>query len=166
MSDDEIKTIQQIKKDKKQRKELSPTSKEKRRINMMKAQSVRQNIYKNKKKTELLNSNIEELLNNDVLLTEDEPKTIIKEKTKKKDDNNDKEISEVKLIKTENKNNDNIYNDLINKLDNINKKVDKMYYIKKNKQPKQQTPIIIDNSALLSKQNNLLEMMKNKMLIS
>ena len=133
---------------------------------MMKAQSVRQNIYKNKKKTELLNSNIEELLNNDVLLTEDEPKTIIKEKTKKKDDNNDKEISEIKLIKTENKNNDNIYNDLINKLDNINKKVDKMYYIKKNKPPKQQTPIIIDNSALLSKQNNLLEMMKNKMLIS
>ena len=166
MSDDEIKTIQQIKKEKKQRKELSPTSKEKRRLNMMKALSVRQSIYKNKKKTDLLNSNIEELLNNDVLLTEDEPKTIIKEKTKKKDDNNDKEISEIKLIKTENKNNDNIYNDLINKLDNINKKVDKMYYIKKNKQPKQQTPIIIDNSALLSKQNNLLEMMKNKMLIS
>jgi hypothetical protein len=166
MSDDEIKTIQQIKKDKKQRKELSPTSKEKRRLNMMKALSVRQSIYKNKKKTDLLNSNIEELLNNDVLLTEDEPKTIIKEKTKKKEDNNDKEISEVKLIKTENKNNDNIYNDLINKLDNINKKVDKMYYIKKNKPPKQQTPIIIDNNAALSKQNNLLEMIKNKMLIS
>jgi len=166
MSDDEIKTIQQIKKEKKQRKELSPTSKEKRRLNMMKALSVRQSIYKNKKKTDLLNSNIEELLNNDVLLTEDEPKTIIKEKTKKKDDNNDKEISEIKLIKTENKNNDNIYNDLINKLDNINKKVDKMYYIKKNKPPKQQTPIIIDNNAALSKQNNLLEMIKNKMLIS
>ena len=60
-----------------------------------------------------------------------------------------------------------MYNELINKIENINKKVDKMYYLKKNKQPKQQTtPIIIDNNAALSKQNNLLEMIKNKMLIS
>lgn len=166
MSDDEIKTIQQIKKEKKQKKELSPTSKEKRKINMMKALQKRKELYENKKRTELLNSNIEDLLNNDILLTEDEPKQIIKEKNKKKDVDNDNEQSEVKNIKTINKNNDNVYNELINKIENINKKVDKMYYLKKNKQPKQQTPIIIDNNAALSKQNNLLEMIKNKMLIS
>jgi len=166
MSDDEIKTIQQIKKEKKQRKELSPTSKEKLKLNMLKALDARKKIFENKKKTELLNSNIEELLNNDVLLTEEEPKKIIKEKTKKKDVNNDEDLNEVKNIKIVNKNNDNMYNELINKIENINKKVDKMYYLKKNKQPKQQTPIIIDNNAALSKQNNLLEMIKNKMLIS
>jgi len=166
MSDDEIKTIQQIKKEKKQRKELSPTTKEKRKLNMYKALEKRKELYENKKRTELLNSNIEDILKNDVLLTEDEPKPIIKEKNKKKDVDNDEEISEVKNIKTVNKNNDNIYNDLINKIENINKKVDKIYYLKKNKPPKQQTPIIIDNNAALSKQNNLLEMIKNKMLIS
>lgn len=159
MSDDEIKTIQTIKKEKKEKikRELSPQSKEKRRANMFKALEQRRKIYENKKKTDLLNNNIQDLLNNhNIEDSEEKPKPIVKEKIIKQDITPEK-----KIIK-----NDNIYNELIMKLENINKKVDKMYYLKKNKPLKQQTPIIIDNNAALSKQNNLLEMIKNKMLIN
>jgi len=145
-SDTEIKTIDEIKKQKKQSK-LSEDTINKRKQNMLKAQQVRKEKYEEKKKEknniDLINNNIHSLLNNS---ESDSEKSV---KTNKTNKIKDKPLEDdLKLM--------------INK---INNRVEKLYIMKKNKPPKTQPqaaqPIIIsDNQKSLS----ILDSIRNKML--
>jgi len=154
MSDsDELKNIDMIKKEKKLKKALSPEVIEIRRNNLKKARDVKDDLVKNKNKIKLLEHNISNYVNyND---SDSDEKTIINLKKKK--------IIDKDIITPEKQTNNNDYKILMDSIYNINKKVEKLYIMKKNKPIKQQVqpmPVYVKND----KSNDLLEAIRNKML--
>lgn len=154
---EEIKTIAQIKQEKKDKKKIiNPEVSKVRSENMKKAIAQKKKNFEDKNKLKLIEYNISDLINNN--------------------ESTDDEKEEIKVIKKENKievkedkNNDNYKNmlDTINNtILNINKKVEKLYIMKKSKPIKQPQPVYInkENNNNSGSTNDLLNAIKNKML--
>ena len=151
--EEEYKTIAQVKKEKKEKKLLNPEVSKIRSENMKKAIAQKKKNFEDKNKLKLIEYNISELINNNEESDDEKIEDKPKNKNNKKEEQN---------IKVEDKNNDNYKNmlDTINNtILNINKKVEKLYIMKKNKPIKQQ-PIYKENNQ----NNDLLTAIKNKML--
>lgn len=148
---EEIKTIAQIKQEKKDKKKIDPEVSKIRAENMKKALQKKKQNFEDKNKLKLIEYNISELINNN--------------------ESDDDEKEEKKIIKKEKTINvDKINDDYKNMLDtinntisNINKKVEKLYIMKKSKPIKQPQPVYI-NKENNSSSNDLLNAIKNKML--
>ena len=156
MSDsDELKNIDMIKKEKKLKKALSPEVIEIRRNNLKKARDVKDDLVKNKNKIKLLEHNISNFVNyND---SDSDENTIINLKKKK--------IIDKDIITPEKQTNNNDYKILMDSIYNINKKVEKLYIMKKNKpvkQPTQPMPVYVNTKN--DKSDDLLNAIRNKML--
>ncbi len=153
MSDtEELKTIENIKKDKKIKKELPQEVIEVRRKNAEKAREARDKKVNDKNKIKVLERNITSLINNNDSDDDDSDIEIRPKKEKKKEEVIEKR-DEVK---------ENEYRLLLDHITNINKKVEKLYIMKKNKPNKvQQQPIIINSK---NEKEDLLTAFRNKML--
>lgn len=158
MSDNEepIKNIAQVKKDKKElKKKINPEVSKIRSENMKKALAKKKENFENKNKLKVVEYNISDLLNNN-------------------NESSDEEVVEVKKIKNnqiqptiDNLNNEykTVLDSIMNNMNSIQKRVEKMYIMKKNKPPKplpQQIPIYTKNNN--SSSDDLLNAIKNKML--
>lgn len=158
MSDTEVKSIADIKKEKKLKKQLAPEVLETRKNNMKKAIQARKDKYEEKNKLKLIEYNINDLINNndDSSIEDNEKKEILKKSINK---NNDKQ---------ENPINNNIVNNdykvLLDHITNINKKVEKLYIMKKNKPIKQSQPLPVYVNTKSDKSDDLLNAIRNKML--
>lgn len=149
-SDVEIKTLSQIRKDKKEKKPLTEEATEKRRQNMYKALEARKSKYENKQKEK---NNINLIHNNIASLLKDDSESENEKKSYKSYKTN---ITDKKVV-----NNDDELKTMISK---INSRVEKLYIMKKNKPPKQQLqpqPIIISDNH---KNMSVLDSIRNKML--
>lgn len=148
-----LQTVAQIK-DKKNKNKLSKEVLDKRSQNMQKALIKRKELLEEKKKiqnnVELIKNNLHQLINDS-------------------DEEDIKENKKIEVVQKVDNNND--YNELKNMILNINKKVEKMYILKKNKVknninniPVQ--PVIIENNKKNNNpvSTNLLNEMRNKML--
>lgn len=160
MSDsDELKNIDMIKKEKKLKKALSPEVIEIRRNNLKKARDVKDELVKKKNKIKLIEHNISKFVNNNIDSDSDSD-NIINLKNKKK---NEKVV--ITPDKHINNDNNNDYKLLMDSINNINKKVEKLYIMKKNKPTKQQVqPMPVYVNTKNEKSNDLLEAIRNKML--
>lgn len=158
MSDNEepVKNIAQVKKDKKElKKKINPEVSKIRSENMKKALAKKKENFENKNKLKVVEYNISDLLNNN-------------------NESSDEEVVEVKKIKNnqiqptiDNLNNEykTVLDSIMNNMNSIQKRVEKMYIMKKNKPPKplpQQIPIYTKNNN--SSSDDLLNAIKNKML--
>ena len=146
---EEEKTIIQLKKEKKEKKPLTEEAKLVRAENIKKAQLARQKQYEERLKMKKVENNIKNIF------VEDDDTIIIPDKPKFKP-----ESAKIE----EPKNGGSKDPDLFNMIDKMNKRIEKLYTMKKMKlqtpksvQPVQ--PIIIDDT----KKNNLLESIKAKM---
>lgn len=169
IEDDKLMTINDIKKMKKEKKVLSQETKEKRAENMKKALEGRKKKYEERKKIKEVENNLKDLLidnekennklDDDIL---NELNTKLKPQLKK-----DKVVIENEVIKVEDHKINNNNNDILEIVKLMNKRLDKLYTMKKMKlnQPKKEIqPIIIDNKSSDNKQISLLESIKNRMI--
>ena len=181
INDNEFKSINQIKEHKKKLKEKKPLEQhviEIRKNNMLKALEKRKENYEKRNKLKVIEHNISELINHHNSSDDGEPDDIIIPKTTQKPIKKlpttspvtkiSNEINDDVIYKKEKENN-NDYKQMMdlmnNTITNINKKVEKLYTLKKYKQPKQmQQPLQNSNSNNRSSTDNLLEAIKNKML--
>lgn len=150
-NDDELKTIVNIKKLKKEKKELSDDVKLIRAGNVKKALEARMSKFAERQKLKKVENNIKNIFPDDD--DDDEPVIILKKKDKK-------EIEEPKNIGNGLPNN----NDLLNIISKMSNRVDKLYTMKKmkNNQPKKEIqPVIINDN---NKSTSLLESIRNKMI--
>ena len=176
INDNEYKSINQIKEHKKKIKEKKPLEQhviEIRKNNMLKALEKRKENYEKRNKLKVIEHNISELINHHNSSDDGEPDEIIIQKPIKKlitpSPSPSPIINEVNNDYKKEKENNNDYKQIIdlmnNTISNINKKVEKLYTLKKHKQPKQiQQTLQNSNSNNRSSTDNLLEAIKNKML--
>lgn len=177
-TDEDIQSIKEIKEIKKKNK-LTDETKKTRANNLQKAReqhkinaSQNKNIIKveNELKS-LFNNNKKDVYLKDLIINSD----IEDEEENKHLDNKKNNLPEKTIIK-ENKNND--YNDdklnkiyeKLNQIDNINKRVEKLYMMKKSKPVKNNQPIIInnehkkeENNKSIDKNQDLINSLKNRM---
>ena len=161
MSDSEdIKNIKDIKNEKKLKKQLSPEALLVRQQNAQKARAARDAKVEQKNKVKLIESNISNLINQNI--SDDDEYEYVKPSKLTKEI----KIEEAKQSAT----NSNIPNDdyrlLLDHLTNINKKVEKLYTMKKYKNKDIKTvpqPVYINNK---STSDDLLAAIRNKMLNS
>jgi hypothetical protein len=168
IEEDNLMTINDIKKMKKEKKQLSQETKEKRSANMKIAQKRRQEIFKERKNLKLIETNLKDLIL-------DDPKEDIKDNKDIIDELNDKLKPQLKKVIDEknnnnsnnNNSNNNSNNDILEIVKIMNKRLDKLYTMKKMKlnQPKKEIqPIIIDNKTSENKSTSLLESIRNRMI--
>jgi len=167
-TEDNYLTLHDIKKNKKQKKELNPEVKQKRADNMRLALEARRKKYQERQQMKLVESNLKDLLIED-------PKDDIKDNKDVIDELNDKLKPQLKKDKDKdikidnyntNTNTNTNNNELIEMVKHMNKRLDKLYTLKKMKinQPKKEIqPIIIDNNKN-EKSLSLLESIRNKMI--
>jgi len=167
IEDEQLMTINDIKKMKKEKKVLSQETKDKRAANMKKALDARAAKYQERKKLKEVENNLKDLLidndkennklDDDIL---NELNTKLKPQLKKEN-----KVEEQEIKGSGQKINDN--NELVEMVKLMNKRLDKLYTMKKMKlnQPKKEIqPIIIDNNKSENKQLSLLESIRNKMI--
>lgn len=152
MSDNEeiVKNIAQVKQDKKELKKINPEVSKIRSENMKKALAKKKENFENKNKLKVVEYNITDLLNNNES-SEDE---IVETKHKKKIE---------PTIDTLNNEYKTVMDNIMNNMNSIQKRVEKLYIMKKNKPPKQipsQIPLYRNNNS----SEDLLNAIKNKML--
>jgi hypothetical protein len=168
IEEDNLMTINDIKKMKKEKKQLSQETKEKRSANMKIAQKRRQEIFKERQNLKLIETNLKDLIL-------DDPKEDIKDNKDIIDELNDKLKPQLKKVIDEknnnnsnnNNSNNNSNNDILEIVKIMNKRLDKLYTMKKMKlnQPKKEIqPIIIDNKTSENKSTSLLESIRNRMI--
>jgi len=156
MSDSEVKSIAEIKNNKKLKKLLSPEALVSKQNNIKKALEAKAQKFEDRKKLKLVENNISNLINNDISSSEDDEhfKINLKKEKKKKND-----------ITPEKNNNNNDYKLLMDHITNINKKVEKLYIMKKNKPlktPQPSVPVYVNTKN--DKSDDLLNAIRNKML--
>lgn len=150
-NEEEIKNIATLKIEKKKLKQLNPEVSKIRSENMKKALEQKKKNFENKNNLKKIEYNISDLINTNVSSDEE----IIEKKDKKKNNT-------IKNEEINNENYKNLLDTLNNTITNINKKVEKLYIMKKNK-PKLNQPIYV-NKDTNNNSNDLLNAIKNKML--
>lgn len=152
MSDNEepVKNIAQVKQEKKELKKVNPEVSKIRSENMKKALAKKKENFENKNKLKVVEYNISDLLNNNES-SEDE---IVETKHKKKIE---------PTIDTLNNEYKTVMDSIMNNMNSIQKRVEKLYIMKKNKPPKQ-TPVQIPLYRNNNSSEDLLNAIKNKML--
>ena len=156
MSDSEVKSIADIKKEKKLKKQLAPEALKNRQDNMRKALEAKKAKFEEKNKLKLVEYNISSLINDNQSSSDESEKKLSLKKLKNK-----RELTPNKETNTDTISND--YKLLMDSINNINKKVEKLYIMKKNKPVKQQTmPIYVNTKN--EKSDDLLNAIRNKML--
>lgn len=162
IEDEQLMTLNDIKKMKKEKKQLSQETKDKRSANMAKAVAARKAKYEERQRLKVVENNLKDLLNdNDIEKNKLDDDIISELNTKLKPQLKKDKVEEVKVI--DNNNN----NELLDMVKIMNKRLDKLYTMKKMKinQPKKEIqPIIIDNNKSENKQLSLLESIRNKMI--
>jgi len=154
MSDSEVKSIAEVKKEKKLKKQLAPEALKNRQDNMKKALEAKKAKYEEKNKLKLVEYNINDLINNHNSSSEEE-------KEKKPKIKRDK-TPEKPIVSSASAND---YKLLMDSINNINKKVEKLYIMKKNKPVKQTTqPMPVYVNSKNEKSDDLLNAIRNKML--
>jgi hypothetical protein len=116
MSDSEVKSIAEVKKEKKLKKQLAPEALKNRQDNMKKALEAKKAKYEEKNKLKLVEYNINDLINNHNSSSEEE-------KEKKPKIKRDK-TPEKPIVSSASAND---YKLLMDSINNINKKVEKLY---------------------------------------
>ncbi len=153
MSDNEepVKNIAQVKQEKKElKKKVNPEVSKIRSENMKKALAKKKENFENKNKLKVVEYNISDLLNNN----ESSDEEIVEPKHKKKID---------PTIDNLNNEYKNVIDSINNNINSIQRRVEKLYIMKKNKPPKQtpaQIPLYRNNNS----SEDLLNAIKNKML--
>jgi flagellar hook-basal body complex protein FliE len=161
-TEDNYLTLHDIKKNKKQKKELNPEVKQKRADNMRLALEARRKKYQERQQMKLVESNLKDLLIEDPKENIIDNKDVIDELNEKLKPQLKKDIK----IDNNNTNTNTNNNELIEMVKHMNKRLDKLYTLKKMKinQPKKEIqPIIIDNNKN-EKSLSLLESIRNKMI--
>lgn len=174
-SDEDIKSIKEIKENKKKIK-LSEETKITRSNNLQKARDQRKLNTTNNKTITNVENELKSLFNpnkhKDVYL-----KDIININNSDIDDEEEKKPLIIKKNILPEKNNNDFNDDKLNKIyeklnqiDNINKRVEKLYIMKKNKPSKNNQPIIInnehkkeENNKIVDKNQDLINSLKNRM---
>ena len=149
-SEDQVKSIAQEKQEKKLKKQINPEVSKIRSENMKKALAKKKENFENKNKLKVVEYNISDLLNNN----ESSEEEIIEPKHKKKID------TTIDNLNGEYKN---VIDSINNNINSIQRRVEKLYIMKKNKPPKQapqQIPLYRNNNS----SDDLLNAIKNKML--
>lgn len=155
MSDNEepVKNIAQVKQDKKElKKKVNPEVSKIRSLNMQKALAKKKENFENKNKLKVVEYNISDLLNNNES-SEDE---IVETKHKKKIEPTIDTLTLNNEYKT-------VIDSIMNNMNSIQKRVEKLYIMKKNK-PLKQTPAQIPLYRNNNSSEDLLNAIKNKML--
>ena len=162
------KSILQEKTDNKIKKKINPQVAKIRSENMKKALAKKKENYEAKNKLKVIEYNISDLINNNDLSSDEEIIEPKKKDKKIKELSPQKKIIEPELINEHQKsfnNNkllmDNLMDNIMSNINNINKKVEKLYIMKKNKPPKQ-TQVFTKNNNGSS--DDLLNAIRNKML--
>lgn len=153
MSDveEEIKNIAQIKQEKKElKKQIDPKLSKIRSENMKKALQKKKENFENKNKLKVIEYNISDLINNNESSEEENIVPIKKNKIKELSPDNNKLSQEYK----------NVMDNIMNNINTIQKRVEKLYIMKKNKPPKQTNNFKNNNNS----SDDLLNAIKNKML--
>jgi len=161
IEDEQLMTINDIKKMKKEKKVLSQETKEKRAENMRKALEGRKKKYEERKKIKEVENNLKDLLIDNEKENNKLDDDILNELNTKLKPQLKKDINDTNI----NTNTNN--NELVEMVKLMNKRLDKLYTMKKMKlnQPKKEIqPIIIDNNKSENKQLSLLESIRNKMI--
>ena len=154
MSDNEepVKNIAQVKQDKKElKKKVNPEVSKIRSENMKKALAKKKENFENKNKLKVVEYNISDLLNNN----ESSDEEIVETKHKKK--------IEPTNIDTLNNEYKTVMDSIMNNMNSIQKRVEKLYIMKKNK-PAKIAPAPIPLYRNNNSSEDLLNAIKNKML--
>jgi hypothetical protein len=159
MSDSEVKSIAEVKKEKKLKKQLAPEALKNRQDNMKKALEAKKSQFEERNKLKLVEYNISSLINENQSSSDESEKNIKLKKPKIKRD----ETPEKENIKINAGASANDYKLLMDSINNINKKVEKLYIMKKNKPVKQSALPVYVNSKN-DKSDDLLNAIRNKML--
>lgn len=143
-SDKKINTLNEIKNKKKVRKETEKWKAAKMN-NIQKAISARKKKFEEKKKSNIIEKTVNDIINESSIESD------LSYKWEKKEKKKDKSIDY--------NNNNNEIKNIYEQLNNINKKVEKLYIMKKNKNQK---PIIIENKNNKNK-DEILNAIRTKM---
>lgn len=163
MSDTEPKSIANIKTEKKLKKVLSPEALLVRQNNAKKAREAREANVESKNKLKLVEYNISNLINGNDISSDEEIEPIKKSSKVKSQNVFEEDKKKESVINNHDINND--YKVLLDHITNINKKVEKLYIMKKNKPIKQTMPVYV-NTKGEGNSNDLLSAIRNKMLNS
>jgi hypothetical protein len=164
MSDSEVKSIAEVKKEKKLKKQLAPEALKNRQDNMKKALEAKKAKFDEKNKLKLVEYNISDLINNNDSSSDESEKILKLKKLKnRREETPEKENIKNNIITSGASASD--YKLLMDSINNINKKVEKLYIMKKNKPVKQSTqPMPVYVNTKNEKSDDLLNAIRNKML--